>query len=76
MNCLVRPLSHTLCLSLTQGHKGAVHGLAIHPSGRAALSVAADSKLMLWNLTTGKCNYTSALPEPARLIGWTPDGDA
>ena len=53
-----------------------MHGLAIHPSGRAALSVAADSKLMLWNLTTGKCNYTSALPEPARLIGWTPDGDA
>ena len=36
-----------------KGHNGLVHAVAIHPSGRAALSVAADGKLMLWNLTTG-----------------------
>jgi len=64
------------CLLRMKGHKGAVHALAIHPSGRAALSVAADSKLMLWNLTTGKCNYTAALAEPAHLIAWSPDGEA
>jgi|EP00900_Chrysochromulina_parva_P006361 protein MAK11 len=64
------------CLLRMKGHKGAVHAIAIHPSGRAALSVAADSKLMLWNLTTGKCNYTAALAEPARLLSWSPDGES
>ena len=59
-----------------KGHKGAVHAVAIHPSGRAALSVAADSKLMLWNLTTGKCNYTSALAEPAHIVSWASDGES
>ena len=63
------------CLLRMKGHKGAVHAVAIHPSGRAALSVAADSKLMLWNLTTGKCNYTTALTEPARLVCWSPSGE-
>ena len=42
------------CLLRMKGHKGAIHAIAIHPSGRAALSVAADSKLMLWNLTTAR----------------------
>ena len=64
------------CLLRMKGHKGAVHAIAIHPSGRAALSVAADSKLMLWNLTTGKCNYTTALAEAARLVAMTPDGES
>ena len=64
------------CLLRMKGHKGAIHAIAIHPSGRAALSVAADSKLMLWNLTTGKCNYTSALAEPSRMVAWVLDGEA
>ena len=63
------------CLLRMKGHKGAVHSIAVHPSGRAALSVAADSKLMLWNLTTGKCNYTAALSAPAWLVRWSPDGE-
>ena len=50
------------CLLRMKGHKGAVHDVSVHPSGRLALSVAADRKLMLWNLLTGKCNYTLALP--------------
>jgi protein MAK11 len=64
------------CLLRMKGHKGAIHAIAIHPSGRAALSVAADSKLMLWNLTTGKCNYTTALAVPARMVAWVLDGEA
>eukprot|EP00965_Chrysotila_dentata_P230579 6197845-Pleurochrysis_carterae.AAC.4 len=41
------------CLLRLKGHKGPVLDLAIHPSGRIALSVGNDKKLMLWNLTTG-----------------------
>ena len=63
------------CLLRMKGHKGAVHSIAVHPTGRVALSVAADKKLMLWNLTTAKCNYTVALAEPAWLIGWSADGE-
>ena len=62
------------CLLRMKGHKGAVHSIAVHPSGRAALSVAAD-RLMLWNLTTGKCNYTAALSAPAWLVHWSPGGE-
>ena len=64
------------CLTRMHGHKGAVHDVTIHPSGRLAISVAADKKLMLWNLTTGKCVYTSALAQPARMVLWTPAADA
>ena len=56
------------CLMRMKGHTGAVHAIAIHPSGRAALSAAADANMMLWNLTTGKNTYTSVLPEVARLV--------
>merc|ERR1719424_693445 len=59
-----------------KGHKGSINAVAIHPSGRVALTVAADSKLMLWNLTTGRCNYTTALAEPSRLVAWSPDGES
>ena len=63
------------CLLRMKGHKGAVLDIAIHPSGRAALSVGADKKMMLWNLTTGKCNYTSALQAEASAVLWSPSGD-
>ena len=26
-------------------------------------------------LTAGKCNYTTALAEPSRLVAWSPDGE-
>jgi len=63
------------CLLRMKGHKGAVHDVAIHPSGRLAISVAADRKLMLWNLTTGKCSYTSSLAQPSHMLRWTPAAD-
>lgn len=37
-----------------KGHKGAVEDIAIHPSGRVAISVGADSTVRLWNLMTAK----------------------
>ena len=63
------------CLVRLQAHKAAVNDLSIHPSGRLALSAGNDSKLMLWNLMTGKCIYTATLPSGARLVRWTPRGD-
>lgn len=39
---------------LLKGHKGAVNDMAIHPSGRVAISVGADQTVRLWNLMTAK----------------------
>ena len=63
------------CLLRMKGHSAPIEALAVHPSGRLALSVCAGRKLRLWNLQTGKCNYTSALPQPTRVLLWTPRGD-
>ena len=58
------------CLTRMKGHKAQVNAIAVHPSGRLAITVGADSKLMLWNLLTAKCNYTSALAESSTLVEW------
>jgi protein MAK11 len=43
---------------------------------RLALSVCKEKKLRLWNLLTGRCNYTSTLTEASRILLWSPAGDA
>lgn len=37
-----------------KGHQGKVNDLAIHPSGRVAISVSTDKTIRLWNLMTAK----------------------
>lgn len=64
------------CLLRMKGHRSAVEHLAVHPSGRLALSACREKKLRLWNLLSGKCNYTSTLPEQSRVLEWSPEGDA
>ena len=38
-----------------KGHRSAVLGLSVHPSGKAALSVSTDNTLRMWDLTRGTC---------------------
>jgi len=64
------------CLLRMKGHRQAIESVAVHPSGRLALSVCKEKKLRLWNLLTGRCNYTSALTEASRILLWSPKGDA
>ena len=54
--------------------RGAVTSLSIHPSGRLALSVSADSSLRLWDLTKGRPAFTTKLPSPAACVRWSEDG--
>lgn len=44
-----------------KGHAGAVHALCAHPAGAAALSVARDRQMRLWDLAVGRCAYQAPL---------------
>ncbi|KAL6765140.1 WD40-repeat-containing domain protein [Haematococcus lacustris] len=63
-------------LKQMKGHKGAVNGLSLHPSGRVALSVAHDSSLRMWDLSRGRCTYTAKLEVEAQAVAWAPGGEA
>ncbi|KAF9038569.1 WD40-repeat-containing domain protein [Panaeolus papilionaceus] len=41
-------------LRTLKGHKGRVNALAVHPSGKVALSVGKDGVLRMWDLMRGK----------------------
>ena len=41
------------CLHILGGHKATVSDVAVHPSGKLALSVSRDNTLRLWNLIEG-----------------------
>lgn len=55
-----------------KGHKAAVVDLAIHPSGKVALSVGEDRRLFLWNLMTGHKASVQKLAELPRKVTWVP----
>lgn len=56
------------------GHKAAVIGFAIHPSGKLAISVGKDQTIRLWNLVQGRCSFTRKLKMMADAICWYPSG--
>ncbi|KAG0720321.1 p21-activated protein kinase-interacting protein 1-like [Chionoecetes opilio] len=62
------------CEKTLRGHRGGVVGLAVHPSGRMALSVGRDNTLRTWNLIKGRKAYITKLKEAADAVYWSPQG--
>lgn len=60
MNSNLFKLTFQLEKDLNVGSSG-VNGIAIHPSGKLALSISKDRKLITWDLMRGKRVFTSAL---------------
>mmetsp|Transcript_12752 Transcript_12752/g.27682 ORF Transcript_12752/g.27682 Transcript_12752/m.27682 type:complete len:525 (+) Transcript_12752:56-1630(+) len=64
------------------GHdEGGVHCLAVHPTGRMALSGGRDGKIILWDLMKGRLAFVHKLPkkvkgrkETVNHIVWSDDG--
>lgn len=56
-------------------HSGGVTCLSIHPSGKMALSVGKDHKLITWNLIKGRSAYVTNVKEVSDLVRWSPDGE-
>jgi protein MAK11 len=58
-----------------------VHTLAVHPSGRMALSGGRDGKLILWDLMKGRLAFVYKLPslkkrnESVNHVVWSGDGN-
>ena len=51
--CLFRARDWAVLRTL-KGHKGRVNSVAVHPSGKVALSVGKDRALRMWDLMRGK----------------------
>ncbi|XP_072045816.1 p21-activated protein kinase-interacting protein 1-like [Amphiura filiformis] len=63
------------CMKTLKGHKGGVNSIAIHPSGKLALSVGVDKTLRTWNLLKGRAAYTTNIKQAADHVLWSPDGE-
>lgn len=59
-------VQHTL-----QGHQGGICAMAVHPTGKLALTGGiSDGKLKCWDLTKGRLAYASKIsPKPSRIPG-------
>lgn len=62
------------CLHILGGHKEPVNDVAVHPTGKIALSVGRDNTLRLWNLIEGRCAFTRRLKGSADKVCWNESG--
>ncbi|KAF9568828.1 p21-activated protein kinase-interacting protein 1-like protein [Mortierella alpina] len=62
------------CLKIMKGHQASVHSIAIHPSGKIALSVSADHSVRLWNLLLGKQASMTRLQGEGLKVCWNVSG--
>ena len=55
-------------------HSAGVSDVAVHPSGKMALTIGKDRKLVTWNLIKGRSAYVTNIKEIADFVRWSPDG--
>lgn len=65
--CLFHARDWTVLRSL-KGHKGRVNSVAVHPSGKVALSVGHDKTLRMWDLMRGKGSASTKLGK-GKIVG-------
>lgn len=64
-----------------KGHQGKVNDVAIHPSGRVAISVSQDYTIRLWNLMTAKKAAVLKIPgkvhvgQAPEMVAWSQSGN-
>lgn len=63
-----------VCVHVLGGHKEAINDIAIHPTGKLALTVSKDNTMKLWNLVHGRCGFTRRLKGSADRVAWDTTG--
>ncbi|KAI0057215.1 WD40 repeat-like protein [Artomyces pyxidatus] len=71
--CLFRARDWAVLRSL-RGHKGRINSVAVHPSGKVALSVGKDRTLRMWDLMRGRGSASTKLGVEAELVRWSSTG--
>ncbi|KAF8519659.1 WD40-repeat-containing domain protein [Gautieria morchelliformis] len=71
--CLFRARDWAV-LRVLKGHKGRVNCVAVHPSGKLALSVGKDRTLRMWDLMRGKGSASTKLGKEGEVVCWSPSG--
>ncbi|KIK93527.1 hypothetical protein PAXRUDRAFT_12597 [Paxillus rubicundulus Ve08.2h10] len=73
--CLFHARDWTVLRSL-KGHKGRVNSVAVHPSGKVALSVGQDKVLRMWDLMRGKGSASTKLAKEGEVVRWSITGSS
>ncbi|KIJ65420.1 hypothetical protein HYDPIDRAFT_88400 [Hydnomerulius pinastri MD-312] len=73
--CLFHARDWAVLRSL-KGHKGRVNSVAVHPSGKLALSVGQDKTLRMWDLMRGKGSASTKLGKEGEVVRWTSTGSS
>ncbi|KAM6497263.1 WD40-repeat-containing domain protein [Amanita muscaria] len=71
--CLFHARDWTVSRAL-KGHKARVNSVAVHPSGKVALSVGKDRTLRMWDLLRGKGCASTKLGKEGELVRWSTEG--
>ena len=53
-------------------HTQGVIDVAVHPSGKMALTIGKDRKLITWNLIKGRSAFVTNIKEIADFVRWSP----
>ncbi|KAI0050948.1 WD40 repeat-like protein [Auriscalpium vulgare] len=71
--CLFRARDWAVLRAL-KGHKGRINSVAVHPSGKVALSVGKDRTLRMWDLMRGRGSASTKLGVEGELVRWSSAG--
>ncbi|KAK2464005.1 hypothetical protein APHAL10511_003949 [Amanita phalloides] len=71
--CLFHARDWTV-LRVMKGHKARINAVAIHPSGKVALSVGKDRTLRMWDFMRGKGVASTKLGKEGETVRWSTDG--
>ena len=63
-------------LKALKAHKGGVVSVAVHPTGKLALSCGRDRGLRLWDLVKGRCVYKTKMATEGQELAFQPGGAA
>lgn len=72
--CIFRSKDWELLKTL-KGHKERANSIAIHPSGKLALSTGKDKTLRMWDLVSGHQAFKSKLQNECEKLIWSQNGE-